>query len=58
MEEQDMTFPERPMLHAHTLDFVHPLTKNPIHLTANLPPDFLSCLRMLRDIDLPLRTMM
>ena len=58
MEHRDMTFPERPMLHAHTLDFVHPLTQEPIHLATSLPPDFLSCLRMLRDIDLPLRTMM
>lgn len=34
----------RQLLHAHTLDFIHPFTNQPIHLKAPLPHDMLSFL--------------
>ena len=33
---------DRPMLHAHTLAFPHPVTNEPLRLTAPLPADFLA----------------
>ncbi|MDD4871094.1 MAG: RluA family pseudouridine synthase [Kiritimatiellae bacterium] len=38
----------RQMLHATSLQFIHPVTSRHIHVNAQPPPDFLSCLRTFR----------
>lgn len=42
----------RQMLHAVSIQFTHPVTGGHVHARANLPPDFISCLRNFRLIRL------
>ncbi len=41
----------RPALHAKTLGFVHPVTKEALSFTSELPTDFASVLEELRKLD-------
>lgn len=45
-----MDFPiEGQALHSRTLDLVHPITKEALHVEAPLPQDFLDCLALAKD---------
>jgi 23S rRNA pseudouridine1911/1915/1917 synthase len=43
---------ERQLLHAHELKFIHPITQQPIHLTAPLPEHFKALLKRVHLNDL------
>ena len=48
----DITLIDRQALHAHSLQFRHPLTDQELSLTAPLPPDFQRTLDALRKYQL------
>jgi RluA family pseudouridine synthase len=42
------TIMQRTALHARTIELAHPVTRDPLHITAPYPPDFVQTLQQLR----------
>ena len=40
----------RPALHARTLGFIHPVTSEQLHFSSDLPEDFVTSLKTLREL--------